>query len=411
MDFRQMTENLGNDQLRRREMRDSLGNSVRQALQQTWNEQASSLAADAHDMRMQAMRDNDVSPLPGHPMNAPVSRPASGIRPGEEHVPVADTLASLSSRGREGLRAAHAASGDTTSFDEWAYQKYGKMAPEDRRRAMNSAGLAGDTKSFHDRRLVRDIINRDARMAPPDQRMGADARAGLLQSAPAGPLDKLRQLQWEQRAQQEAGRFERVADNNRNRSLTAALNNPRVAPGMYAAALQGADTPLAAAHVHAAVGNHRAAAQAMDLAGRQAEAQAAVDAARLKDPPADTRTVPEQLKQQYDAALALPDDAQRLDALRAVIHRANAKPPLPPEEVDRRAQDVLLHHKARTDPGSPEVEQHLDKFRGDKDKYLTEANKLGIPQQQAERMYTQSLGRQGQLEAAVNGFGKFTGWW
>jgi hypothetical protein len=411
MDFRQMTENLGNDQLRRREMRDSLGNSVRQALQQNWNEQASSLAADAHDMRMQAMRDNDVSPLPGHPMNAPVSRPASGIRPGEEHVPVADALASLSARGREGLRAAHAASGDTTSFDEWAYQKYGKMAPEDRRRAMNSAGLAGDTKAFHDRRLVRDIINRDARMAPPDQRMGADARAGLLQSAPAGPLDKLRQLQWEQRAQQEAGRFERVADNNRNRSLTAALNNPRVAQGMYAASLQGAATPLAAAHVHAAVGNHRAAAQAMDLAGREMEANAEVDAARAAHQLPPDRTIAGQMSPEFAEALAMPNEAERLEAVRTIIRKSNQATPLPEEAVDSKAREIVREHIARTTPDHPEVQKHLDKFRRDKDAYMAEARRLGIPNETAERMYTQSLGRQGPMEAAVNGFGALTGLW
>jgi hypothetical protein len=236
--------------------------------------------------------------------------------------------------------------------------------------------------------FARDILKRFGGRLTPQQQQEVLAYA----DTPDG-MAKLRQFNATQSALRDAGIAGTVRNNWANRNMTIAANNPRVAPGMYMRSLQQAaesGDPMQVAAVHESFGNHRAAAQAMDLAGRQTEAQAAVDAERLKNPPADTRTVPEQLKQQYDAALALPDDAQRLDALRAVIHRANTNPPLPPEEVDRRAKDVLLQHKARTDPNSPEVKQHLDKFRGDKDAYLTEATKLGIPQQQAERMYAQA---------------------
>lgn len=284
------------------------------------------LAKDAQDLKFGLMKNAGVSPVPSDPRNKPIELPASGILPGEEQVTTADTFRQLSPMSQKAIKDQHAKSGVTTDFDSWLSDNYATLPPDERVRAMRQAGTEGSVAARKQYMLARDIINRNARLSEPSQRMNAQEQELLLQKSMQGsPLDDMRQLQQRELGRQEASRWARVADNNRNRALTAAMNNPRVAEGLFVSSLNNAQTPMDMAKAQYSAGNVRAARDLLDLVARQHEADRGAEAVRAQveaQNPEPKRYDPIEFQNAVQKALSIPDAAQQKAAVELALKYA-----------------------------------------------------------------------------------------
>lgn len=408
MDIRDMVGELNRQRLRDRELREQNEQKDAQASQSARDTEMAMLTADAQDLKFDAMKKAGVTPInmagTGTTREQPVQLPSSGILPGEEQVTTQDTHGMLSKMTQDGLRKKYEQSQPTKDYDSWLYDQYGQLAPEERVKAMRAAGLADSIASRKATVLARENINRNARMAAPDDRWDSRRRAGLMQVAQSNsPLDAMRQLQQEELALQEASRWDRVADNNRNRAVTQAMANPRVAPGLFNRSVQNAATPFDLAKVQEGAGNRAGARDAMDLAGQQMRAdadvraaQVAADAARPQPPvPLANQMAPE-----LDAALATQDPAQRRLAVMKVVSGMNKD--WPADAVEKEATRILMSHLGRTAPLDPQYQAMLNTLRRDKPKFIERVmTDMGLTRDQAELMYNNAGG--------VDSFGQSVG--
>jgi hypothetical protein len=158
------------------------------------------------------------------------------------------------------------------------------------------------------------------------------------------------------RLRRNRGTAQAVRNNWANRNMTIAMNNPRVAQGLYMRSLQEAarsGDPMQVAAVHSSFGNDRAARDYISLAGQQQGAAAAMVAAeagaRGEEKPEAPKSYAEQFHSEMNSALAIADPVQRRTAIIGVLTKMGT---VPPEQVEKRADEIIA--SAGGGPVSPQ---------------------------------------------------------
>lgn len=405
MDIRDMQAELNRQRLREREAKKEDEAKDAQAFNGAVGTEMDLVAQDLQDQRFANMRQKRMSPVPTHIANRPILTP-SGILPGEEQVTTADSLGMVSPGVRKGLERVHAGAGTSATFDDWAKEKYASLPPEERLKAMRRDGLADQNANLNDRRLARNIINRDARFTPQGEGMNVAQRSDMmkkvLQGAPQ--LSDLQKEQQSQYALQEASRMERLRDRLKNQAMTQSMNDPRLAQGMYARSLaEAGDSPQAMARAFSSFGNDAMAAHALGLAGTQMQAQADVDAALAgRDQQPQQTALGEQLQKELAAALALPP-GQREVAVQTVLRKSGT----PEEAVNAASQQVILNHDAKTNPRESVAVQDEIRRRvrtGTREEFIAWAvSSMGVTPDVAANIYQQSYSNQFPFRSTVRG--------
>lgn len=147
------------------------------------------------------------------------------------------------------------------------------------------------------------------------------------------------------RLRRNRGTAQAVRNNWANRNMTIAMNNPRVAQGLYMRSLQEAarsGDPMQVAAVHSSFGNDRAARDYISLSGQQQAAAAAMVAAeagaRGEEKPEAPKSYAEQFHSEVSSALAIADPVERKTALVGILTKMGT---VPPEQVDKRADEII----------------------------------------------------------------------
>lgn len=422
MRFTEMQAEINRQKLREREMREQADQEQAAAQKAAVSTEMGMLEKDAQDFKFDAAKQAGVTPIDrtrGTRPEKPIELPASGILPGEEQVTTMDTFGSLGQGAQDGLRKMYGqGSKDPTKFEDWLYSKYGEMNPEERTRAMRGEGLQDATTAYKDRMLSREIINRNARMAPPGQQWGADTQKAVFDMAGTGNTEGLRGIKREELALQEAGRFQRVADNNRNRGMTQAMMNPQVAMGMYARSIANAgNDPVEIAKINMMYNNVPMVREAFGLAGVQANAAATVAAAQAEanaNKPEVPESLPDQLAKQIAPAWEMKDPAMQRQAIVGVLTKMNTTPP---ELIGSTADALIASHYAQNDPQHPTVQAHLKSLVKDKNNFLRFATQnMKLTAEQAEQMHREAStsdwwkGTQNAASAGASAIGSLFNW-
>lgn len=182
---------------------------------------------------------------------------------------------------------------------------------------------------------------RFAGMLTPEQENEIDAE---LEAMGATPHEIMR-------LKRDRGIAQAVRNNVANRNMTIAMNNPRVAQGLYLRSLQQAaqsGDPLQIASVHEAFGNERAAADYRNLAGIQSQVAgqalaAEAEARKAAEPEAEEKTLAQRLEPELQSALAMQNDEQRRIAVRTVLDKMG----YPPDQIEA-ATDRIIRSAAGT---------------------------------------------------------------
>jgi len=176
---------------------------------------------------------------------------------------------------------------------------------------------------------------RFAGMLSPEQEQEMEAE---LEAMGASPNDIMR-------LRRNRGTAQAVRNNWANRNMTIAMNNPRVAQGLYMRSLQEAarsGDPLQVAAVHESFGNERAAADYRNLAGIQSQVAgqaltAEANARASEEEVAQDTTLPKALSEQLSDALAIADPVQREIAIKLVL----AKSGYPSDQIDAVTRQIV----------------------------------------------------------------------
>lgn len=243
----------------------------------------------------------------------------------------------------------------------------------DRRFASNDVvknPSGGYRYQFNQQKSERMLAERDANMTPLRKRQRADEiarrHAGLiteeelaslatLENTPDG-FAQMRALDQALARRSAVQRERNVRNNWANRNMTIAMNNPRVARGLYMRSLQEAarsGDPMQVAAVHSSFGNDRAARDYISLSGQQQAAAAAMVAAeagaRGEEKPEAPKSYAEQFHSEMNSALAIADPVQRRTAIIGVLTKMGT---VPPEQVEKRADEIIA--SAGGGPVSPQ---------------------------------------------------------
>jgi len=215
-----------------------------------------------------------------------------------------------------------------------------------------------------------------------------------------------------------------------NYAMTQQMANPNYAPGMTIRSLMEAVNsrdPMRVAAAFAVMGNQQGVQGAMNLAGREREAAAAVAAAEATErgkQPKPAEPLPKQLRDQLNSALQGPEDGQEREVLTVLSHPGNAAyAKMTPEQRLAEARNIVAGHHYRTHgaAGSEYLQNHLQTLSRNREAFLrfvTSQQGMNLPISQAEAMYDGARSPQQAAAAgaaAMQGIGNWAqrhgSWW
>jgi hypothetical protein len=257
---------------------------------------------------------------------------------------------------------------------------------------MAQARLDNEAKMSPERKMefARTILQRYGRMLSDQDR----ANISTYVQTPDG-FTRLRELNQMKRMELADKGAQAWQDRQANFRMTTDMRNPNLAPGLAVRTLIDAvrsGDPVMLATVNDIAGNPRGAQRAMDLAMSEragaaalAQAEMAAQAASGNGP----KSLGQQLGDEFSAALAISDKAQREEAVRTIIARNPANQSLTPDQVAARARGIIASHLARANPQDPAVQSHLQSLRGNKPAFIQFVREqLLLSPEQAEQMYS-----------------------
>jgi hypothetical protein len=257
---------------------------------------------------------------------------------------------------------------------------------------MAQARLDNEAKIAPERKMefARTILQRYGRMLSDQDR----ANIATYVQTPDG-FTRLRELNAMKRMELADKGAQAWQDRQANFRMTTDMRNPNLAPGLAVRTLIDAvraGDPVMLATVNDIAGNPRGAQRAMDLAMGEragaaalAQAEMAAQAASGNGP----KSLGQQLGDEFSAALAISDKAQREEAVRTIIARNPANQSLTPDQVAARARGIIASHLARANPQDPAVQSHLQSLRGNKPAFIQFVREqMGLTEDQANQMYS-----------------------
>jgi len=240
--------------------------------------------------------------------------------------------------------------------------------------------------------FAREVRTRFAGLITPEQ----EAQLATYAQTPEG-FSKIRALNEELRGKRDAEGMRSWRAKQQNYAMTQQMANPNYAPGMAIRSLMEAvnsGDPMRQAAAYAIMGNQLGAQGAMNVAGREREAAAAVAAAEAaargkQPPPADPMA--DQLGKEMSAALQRPAN-ERYDAIMTIVAKNPAFATMTAPERDAKVRNIMAGHEYRTiGANSPALQNHLQSLRGNREAFMafvTSPEGMGLSREQAEAMYT-----------------------